>query len=190
MAALASGHESLALGARISSHAAAPQVWQSRLRLRRLGARKHRRIEGSRMARAVHMRLPMIRTACLLPVLAIGLVPAFATMGCADEAGSHAATASPASPNDDAIARITAARCEREVACNNVGDGRKYADKASCEREVKQDTSSSLRASECGAVVSAEVDNCLSEVVGQKCGDPFDAVSRLAACRQGKVCTK
>ena len=126
-------------------------------------------------------------------VLAVGLDSAPVTTGCGhDETGTPTATGASVatSPNDDAITRITTARCDREVACNNVGDGKKYADKGACEREVRQDTNSSLRASECGVVKGPEMDSCLSEITGQKCGDPFDAVSRMAACRQGKLCTK
>lgn len=55
----------------------------------------------------------MIRSECLLPVLAIGLAPAFASMGCSDETGDHGA-----------VTR-TATRCDRELACSNAGDGKK-----------------------------------------------------------------
>jgi hypothetical protein len=54
----------------------------------------------------------MSRSACLLPVVAIGLAPTFASMGCSDETGDHGA-----------VTRVSAARSE-PLACNNVSDGK------------------------------------------------------------------
>ena len=55
----------------------------------------------------------MIRSACLLPVLVIGLAPAFASVGCSDETGSPLGVASAAARSDSAIA------------CCNLGDAKK-----------------------------------------------------------------
>ena len=132
----------------------------------------------------------MTRFAHLLSALAVGLAPALVTTGCGHEDPKPPATsAGPSSKIDDAILRMTSGRCDREVACGNVGGGKRYSDRDACDLEVSQDATSVLRSNACGTVVAEEVDKCLSEVTGQKCGGAFDAVSRMPACRQDKLCT-
>lgn len=90
--------------------------------------------------------------------------------------------------NASAINQITNARCTREERCNNVGSGKKFADRTSCEKEINQNTSSDLRASECPGVVQKELDECLNEVRNQACNNPIDAISRVAACTRAELC--
>lgn len=90
--------------------------------------------------------------------------------------------------NQSAVGEITSARCTREEKCNNIGQGKKFADRASCEREVHQNTMSDLRESECAGVVRKELDECLDEVKNQACGNPIDAIARLTACTRGQLC--
>lgn len=133
----------------------------------------------------------MIRFAHVLSALTFGLAPALAATACGhEEAAAPATSAGPASVTDDAILRMTAARCEREVACDHVGDHKRYADKGACEREVKADATSNLATKECGTLVGAEVDKCVLDISGEKCAETFDAVYRVPSCLREKICTK
>lgn len=103
------------------------------------------------------------------------------------DTGSNAPSTDTATHNE-AVRKIAMSRCQREQACNNIGDGRKYDSQDACESEVTQNTRSTLRPSECPAIIQSRLDNCIDEVKNQACNNPIDEVSRLAACRQGELC--
>jgi Family of unknown function (DUF6184) len=91
--------------------------------------------------------------------------------------------------NDTAIERITTARCDREVACNNVGAGKSYGTREACTNELGHDKRADLRAEECPRGISEpDLNDCLADIRSEKCGNPLDSISRLAACRKGKLC--
>ncbi len=91
--------------------------------------------------------------------------------------------------NEGAIERITAARCDREVACNNVGAGKSYDTREACTNKLGHDKRADLRAEECPRGISEpDLNDCLTDIKSEKCGNPLDTVSRLAACRKGKLC--
>ncbi len=92
-------------------------------------------------------------------------------------------------PNESAIQRITEARCDREVACNNVGAGKSYGTRQACTNELGHDKRADLRAEECPRGISEpDLNDCLTDIKSEKCGNPLDSISRLAACRKGKLC--
>ncbi len=98
-------------------------------------------------------------------------------------------TAARITGNEDAVSRITAARCDREVACNNVGSGKSYATREACTTELGHDKRADLRAEECPRGISSpDLADCLTDIKSEKCGNPLDSISRLAACRKGKLC--
>jgi hypothetical protein len=90
--------------------------------------------------------------------------------------------------NEDAINKITKARCDREESCNNVGTGKHYDDRDACTRELAHDARADLRAERCGVIDPQKLDKCLSAIGDERCGNPLDAMSRLAACRQNQLC--
>ena len=91
--------------------------------------------------------------------------------------------------NDDAVSRLTEARCDRAKACNQLGEKEKYADDAACKREIHHDLQADLRPGECpGGIRQQKLSNCLEEIRNEKCGNPLDKVSRLATCRTGSLC--
>ncbi|MDB4933878.1 MAG: hypothetical protein JWP87_850 [Labilithrix sp.] len=91
--------------------------------------------------------------------------------------------------NEDAVRRLTDARCDRAKACNQLGDKEKYKDEAACRREERHDLEADLRPGECPRGIKDEkLSNCLQEIRNEKCGNPFDKVSRLATCRTGSLC--
>ena len=91
--------------------------------------------------------------------------------------------------NETAIQRITAARCDREVSCNNIGSGKAYNTREACANELGHDKRADLRAEECPRGISEpDLNDCLTDIKSEKCGNPLDSISRLAACRKGKLC--
>ena len=104
-------------------------------------------------------------------------------------ARSASTTGAFAVTNQDAVRRLTDARCDRAKACNQLGEKEKYADEAACRRENNHDLQSDYRVDECpGGIREQKLDNCLQEIRNEKCGNPFDKVSRLATCRTGSLC--
>jgi hypothetical protein len=94
-------------------------------------------------------------------------------------------------PAEDAVNRLTARRCEREFDCNNIGAGKKYEDHGACEREVAHDLRAELRPANCTYGVRGDkLEQCMQELRNEKCGNPLDAVSRLATCRTGRICLR
>ena len=91
-------------------------------------------------------------------------------------------------PADDAVSRLTARRCERELDCNNIGAGKKYDDHGACEREVALEVRSELRPANCTyGVRDDRLEECLHELRNEKCTNPLETISRLTSCRTGRI---
>jgi hypothetical protein len=93
-----------------------------------------------------------------------------------------------ADPNDDTIDRITAARCTREVACNNIGTGKKWVDDSSCHREVRQNVHADFRRTECRYVLTDKLQSCIDAIRDEKCDAVLD-LTRMNACRKSAICS-
>jgi hypothetical protein len=125
--------------------------------------------------------------------IALALCLASAACGRGEVRGPEVAatTSSLVVGNVGAIDRITAARCDREVACNNTGPGKHYETREACMNELGHDKRADLNAEECSRGISEpDLNDCLHDIHEEKCGNPLDSISRLAACRKGKLCLK
>ncbi len=93
---------------------------------------------------------------------------------------------------DGTIDRLTAARCDREQACSNIGDGKKYASRRVCMDQVRGSIGNDLNANQCPrGLDDAAVDQCLSAIGNEECGaHPVEALSRFDKCRAGNMCSK
>ena len=122
----------------------------------------------------------------------IGLVLFLASAACGRgeiKGPEVAETTSSVVGNEGAIDRITAARCDREVACNNVGAGKSYGTREACMNELGHNKRADLNPEECGRGISEpDLNDCLHDIRDEKCGNPLDSLSRLAACRKAKLC--
>jgi Family of unknown function (DUF6184) len=93
--------------------------------------------------------------------------------------------------NDKAIARIVEARCDREDACNRIGDGKKWETSRSCRLEMEHDARASLAAERCpGGLDAAAVNTCVDKVRVQRCRDPIDAIEREVVCQKLRLCLR
>ena len=120
-----------------------------------------------------------------------------AIAACAHDDGNNAPASSAGMANmqagntDWAVDRIAGARCDREASCGNVGQDKEYATRDACIDELRGSGRSDLRASDCPrGIDTTQLDKCLSEIRGEKCGNPIDTVTRIMACRTGDLCPK
>jgi hypothetical protein len=105
-----------------------------------------------------------------------------------NEPSTNAKTAV-AGATSEAITKITEARCAREMRCENIGVDKKYSSLDECSSEVRKEWREDLDSRECsGGVVQKELSECLEEIRNEDCGNPFDTLGRLAACREGDIC--
>lgn len=107
----------------------------------------------------------------------------------ADSPGVQTREERASSETRSAAASLTQARCSREQRCQNIGADKKYSSFADCEAEVGNDWRDDLNARECSSGINqAQLDECLTEVRNEDCGNPFDSLERVAACTQGQIC--
>lgn len=92
----------------------------------------------------------------------------------------------------DAVQRLTAQRCQREMDCNGIGEGKSYDDYATCEREIAKDLLSTLRTADaCPAGIREDRMNaCMKELRNDKCAGSTGAVGTLATCRPARLCIR
>jgi hypothetical protein len=91
--------------------------------------------------------------------------------------------------NDDAVNLLTARRCEREIDCKNVGDGKHYDDRGGCERELVHELQAELGSNACASGLrEAKLDRCLKDIRGASCLAPLDRLDRVASCRTSQLC--
>jgi hypothetical protein len=98
-----------------------------------------------------------------------------------------AVRATPAS----ALTSLSTERCDREVRCKNVGAKEKYRTRTDCIAEMERDKRDDLNSDVCPAGIrQKELNDCLQAIHEEECGNPLDSLTRLNACRAGKLCAK
>ena len=89
----------------------------------------------------------------------------------------------------EGINEISTARCDRDVRCGAVGEGKTYASRDQCITEQNQDGYDDLDEKACPRGLDPrELDKCLSEIHAERCGAPLDTLERLVACRAATLC--
>jgi hypothetical protein len=107
-----------------------------------------------------------------------------------DGSGAATLTAAVWVPNDAAIERLVAARCAREITCNNVGSGRLFGSEDACARESRVGAAG-LRTRACPAGIDGvSLERCLDTIRMEACTRPSDELDRLPACRARELCLK
>jgi hypothetical protein len=90
-----------------------------------------------------------------------------------------------------AVTSLATERCEREARCNNIGAKEKYKTRADCIAELERDKRDDINSDVCrGGIRQKELRECLQSIRDESCGNPLDAITRLAACRTGNLCAK
>jgi Family of unknown function (DUF6184) len=128
----------------------------------------------------------------------VGLVGAVTVAGCTkvSEPAPRAAVESnpaltPASRARTAPEQLAEARCEREQQCGNIGNDRTYASSSECFARIRNEWREDLNGRECpGGINQGELQNCLAQIRGEACQNPFDTLARLTACTAGRICVE
>ena len=93
------------------------------------------------------------------------------------------------SSNDEAIMRITTARCERELACNKIGQGRAYEDQPTCLERIGELMDQEAGKNACPAGVDPlAVSSCLLEIQRTTCGGELEQSTNVPACTKSALC--
>ena len=116
-----------------------------------------------------------------------GVVVSAVTFGCKERQEPATTTTTGAVSHDDAIMRLTTARCEREAACNNLGSGKKYADREACMSEAGQSARGTLRADQCAMIDQSKLSSCLNDIKNERCSNPIDSLDSMTSCTRGKI---
>lgn len=130
--------------------------------------------------------------------LATLTVVSFASSGCSKNSEHGPAmrpaaytSADPAtgSKTMNGINELSEARCDREVRCGGVGSGKTYETRDQCIADLNHEGYEDLDADACPRGIDRrELDKCLSEIHGERCGAPLDTLERLVACRSAALC--
>jgi hypothetical protein len=139
-------------------------------------------------------------------VIAVSLVSAGALVaGCEHTDDRQAVNSAPArttthpmgvtnlqADTSSVVNRLSDARCDHEEACDNIGDGKKYASRRVCLDQMRGSIANDLNAHQCpGGIDEAAVRQCQIAVRNEECGaHPFEAITRMDKCRSGPMCMK
>ena len=89
------------------------------------------------------------------------------------------------------VDRLTAARCDRETSCKNVGPGAKFDSRSVCADAVRGSIGNDLNAFNCPRGLDGDaIDACMSAIRSEACDHPLDTLTRLEKCRTGALCMK
>lgn len=89
----------------------------------------------------------------------------------------------------NAVLDITAARCDLEERCANVGPRGRFESRSACESKMQGETQVALNTADCPlGVERRKLKACVSSILAQDCGDIFDALNRWNDCRDGQIC--
>ncbi len=89
------------------------------------------------------------------------------------------------------VDRLTAARCDQEEGCKNIGPGAKFASRAVCTDQIHGSIANDLNGYNCPRGLDSEgVDRCLAAMKSEECSHPFDTLTRYDKCRTGAMCMK
>jgi len=91
--------------------------------------------------------------------------------------------------NDRAVEKMANANCERELACENVGLGRRYETPAMCVGTFEREKYSELGFGKCLLGVDyVQLDLCIREIKDADCGSALYTLDALGACHSSKLC--
>jgi len=106
-----------------------------------------------------------------------------------DDHAPLAGSLTPAARTRTAAEQIAQSRCEREQQCGNIGKDQTYSSSQDCLARIQGDWKDDLNARECpGGINQKELDECLAQVRGEACSNPFDTLARVTECTSGQIC--
>jgi len=91
---------------------------------------------------------------------------------------------------DQAATRITASRCERAFACQNVGSGRPFDTLADCRRRLSNDTRLTLGSNCTKGVDANHLGDCEREIRSADCSFTLGTLSGSVSCQAAALCNR
>jgi len=108
-----------------------------------------------------------------------------------DNSASTTKITSAAPVSERTVDQIAQARCDREGSCDNIGDGKAYANQKACLNDIRGKGFNDFTATTCpNGIDSSQLQKCLAEIRGERCGSPIDTISRINSCRTEALCPK
>lgn len=104
--------------------------------------------------------------------------------------GGEDATGSGA-PGDMLVGRIAQARCDREVACERVGEGRPFATNEQCMSTLRTRSRADVVAARCArGFDNTQVGLCLTSIRQYRCESGLDAIDTINQCQRSALCVQ
>jgi hypothetical protein len=104
--------------------------------------------------------------------------------------GGENATGSGA-PGDMLVGRIAQARCDREVACDRVGEGKPFKTTEHCMSTLRSRSRADVVAAQCTrGFDNTQVGLCLTSIRQYRCESGLDAVDVIAQCQRSALCVQ
>jgi hypothetical protein len=92
-------------------------------------------------------------------------------------------------PNDEAIVRVATAHCERDLACNKIGQGRIHEDFPSCLESEGELMNKEIGRGQCPLGVDQTlVARCISDIRNTVCGGVLEKETNLPVCTGSVIC--
>ncbi len=89
------------------------------------------------------------------------------------------------------VEQLSTARCDREQSCENVGAGRRYAEREVCLDQMRGSIGDDLNESQCPLGIDREaLGACLAAIGAEGCGDGVAILNRARKCRSGALCLR
>jgi hypothetical protein len=89
------------------------------------------------------------------------------------------------------VEQLSVARCDREQSCGNVGADRRYVAKDVCMNQMRGSIGDDLNASRCPLGIDRQaLDQCLSAIGDEGCGDGVAILNRARKCRSSALCLR
>ena len=90
---------------------------------------------------------------------------------------------------ETATARITGARCDREITCNQVGSNKRFETRAVCTMDQGKKTQDELKSADCpNGIDTAKLETCLSWISQRDCSQLLSSNESLDACKKSVLC--
>jgi hypothetical protein len=89
------------------------------------------------------------------------------------------------------VERLTAARCDQEQSCKNIGPGAKYVSRSVCSEQIRGSIANDLNGYDCPRGINSDALNrCIEAIKSEECSHPFDTLARRDKCRTAGLCMK
>jgi hypothetical protein len=113
-----------------------------------------------------------------------------ALAGCNKESEAAPPMTPASAPNSaarNAGEQIASARCDHEQRCNDIGPDKKYGSREHCMTVMRDDAAKSVNHCRNG-IDQEDVRECLTDIQGQNCGNPFSSLMSSKECNSDDLC--